>query len=181
MSELTVRDYENHVTELASCVIDELRYRVKAGESGESLREWLIEHIHETCDSSAWVIYTAKAQFIVCHRGTEAYTDQFGEEGLTKDGDINWPAIAYMALEQDVIEELDRQDIDVNDPENSDAFEDIRLEREAREAVQDLERERCVELLTACGIQCRDDETVETLREAVRVNIVDGTIALTDI
>lgn len=136
MSELTIRDYENHISELANCVADGLRDRVKDGEGGESLREWLLENVHETCDSSAWIIYTAKAQFIVCHRGTEAYTDQFGEEGLTRDGDINWSAIAFMALERDLYEELERQGIDVNNPENSDAFEDIREERDAKEAAE---------------------------------------------
>lgn len=133
MSELTTRDYESHVSDLASSIVAELRDRVKDGEGGESLREWLIDHLHEVCDSDGWVIYTSKAKFIVCERGTEAYTDQFGEEGLTKDGDINWSAIAYMALEQDIYEELEREGIDVNDPENSDAFEELREEMEAKD------------------------------------------------
>ncbi len=126
MNELTMRDYENHVSDLAETVVDELRDRVRDGEAGETLREWLIEHLHEVCDSDGWVIYTAKAQFIVCNRGTSAYTDSFGEQGLTRDGDINWSAIAYAALERDIHEELDRRGIDVNDPYMSDAFEELR-------------------------------------------------------
>jgi hypothetical protein len=43
-------------------------------------------------------------------------------------------------------------------------------------AISRLPRERCVELLTNAGIQCYDADSIETLREAVRVNVEDGTI-----
>lgn len=43
-------------------------------------------------------------------------------------------------------------------------------------AVKKLSREECVELLTSVDIQCYDHETLETLQEAVRVNLEDGTL-----
>jgi ribosome-binding factor A len=43
--------------------------------------------------------------------------------------------------------------------------------------IMSLSREGCVELLEHVGIQCYDSETVDMLREAVRVNVADGTIA----
>jgi hypothetical protein len=41
---------------------------------------------------------------------------------------------------------------------------------------RDLPRERCVELLTSIDIECRDDEPLEDLREAVASNILDDTL-----
>ena len=39
-----------------------------------------------------------------------------------------------------------------------------------------LPRFRCVEMLESVGIQCYDDETTAELREAVSVNLADGTL-----
>lgn len=44
-----------------------------------------------------------------------------------------------------------------------------------------LSREECIELLTGVSIQCYDHETTEELREAVAVNIEDGTIDVSEI
>ena len=44
-----------------------------------------------------------------------------------------------------------------------------------------LTREQCVELLDGAGIECREDEGVEVLREAVQANIEDGTLAYGDV
>lgn len=41
---------------------------------------------------------------------------------------------------------------------------------------KELSREKCIELLTGASIQCYDSESDEVLREAVAVNIADGTI-----
>lgn len=43
-------------------------------------------------------------------------------------------------------------------------------------AVNQLTREECVRLPESVCIQCYDHETVKQLREAVRVNLEDGTI-----
>jgi hypothetical protein len=55
----------------------------------------------------------------------------------------------------------------------------IEVERETPEPPYNyagLDRETCVELLEAVSIQCYDHEDVDTLREAVKVNVEDGTI-----
>ena len=49
-------------------------------------------------------------------------------------------------------------------------------EAAASEYAKDLSRERCVELLLEASIDSSDDEPIEDLREAVSVNIADGTI-----
>jgi len=53
----------------------------------------------------------------------------------------------------------------------ADACECVNLD-----ALNQLTREECVERLEGVGIQCHDLETVEVLREAVRVNVADGTL-----
>lgn len=47
-----------------------------------------------------------------------------------------------------------------------------------RDAIDALTRERCVELLMSVSIQCYDHETVETLREAIYQNVLDGTLEM---
>lgn len=42
--------------------------------------------------------------------------------------------------------------------------------------VSRLSREKCVLLLESISIQCYDHESVEVLREAVEVNLKDGTL-----
>lgn len=49
-------------------------------------------------------------------------------------------------------------------------------ETAAEDYAAKLSREKCVELLTEAGIECRDEETLEELQEAVAVNIDDETI-----
>lgn len=49
-------------------------------------------------------------------------------------------------------------------------------ETAAEDYARNASRERCVELLTEAGIECRDEETIEEVREALAVNIEDETI-----
>jgi len=50
----------------------------------------------------------------------------------------------------------------------------------ANEYIKGLDRDRCVELLLEASIDSSDDESTETLREAVVENIVDETITPED-
>jgi hypothetical protein len=45
----------------------------------------------------------------------------------------------------------------------------------------ELTRDECVALLSRYGFQCYDHETLEELQEAVRANIEDGTIDLSEL
>lgn len=55
-------------------------------------------------------------------------------------------------------------------------LEALDIEGAASQYAKDLTRERCEELLAEACIDCRPDEPLEDLREAVAVNIADGTI-----
>jgi hypothetical protein len=120
-------DYYQDVRDAAESIKDELEGQIKDGEEGESLREWLIEHIDETIDGHSRVIYTASA--IECLRFSDndgAYIDDFGTDGVVSDGGINWSTLAYSAFRQDVIEQLDSMGVDVNDLE--DMVEEVKAE-----------------------------------------------------
>ena len=110
--------YRQDVRETAESIISELSDQYKNGVSGEPLREWLLEHIHETIDGSQRVIYTYLAQECLMESSNDnAYFEDFGTDGgaVTKDG-INWSLLAYCAFEHDVIEGLERLGCDVNNP-----------------------------------------------------------------
>lgn len=109
--------YRQDVRDTAQSIIDECKGQYKDGVRGEPLREWLLEHIHETIDGSPRVIYTYLAQECLMESSNDsAYFENFGSEGaVSKDG-INWGALAYCAFEADVIEEMGILDFDVNNP-----------------------------------------------------------------
>jgi len=124
-------EYWADVRGLAHSIMDELRDQIKDGNSGEPLREWLIEHINETIDGNERVIYTWQAQkTLLFTENQDAYVDQFGKEGIANDGAINWSGLAYCALEADVMEQLDAEGIDINDPDNDETKEALGLAEE---------------------------------------------------
>ena len=111
------QQYTADVEYMAQSVKQELLDRVKEGESGEDLREWLIEHLDESIDGSARVIYTWKAKMCMVYSSNEsAYFDEMGGEGACGKDGINWSALAYFAFRADVIEELERLGVDFNAP-----------------------------------------------------------------
>ncbi len=51
------------------------------------------------------------------------------------------------------------------------------MTREVQETINRLSREQLVRVLEACGFQCYHFEDDALLREALRVNVEDGTIS----
>jgi hypothetical protein len=118
---ILTREYRSEVNGLAMEIKEELEEKIEDGEKGESLREWLIETIHESVDGHQRVIYTFKAKVgLLVTENADAYVDDFGTEGLVKDGNINWEGMMYAAMERDVIEALDRMGVDVDNPDEID-------------------------------------------------------------
>ena len=111
------QEYWDDVREKAASIECELNSRIDDGENGETLREWLIDHIDESIDSAARIIYTRQAQECVMYSDNDgAYFDEFGDEGAVEDGAINWSRLAYSAFRADVLEQLNSIGIDVNNP-----------------------------------------------------------------
>lgn len=104
-------EYYSSVRSLAEDIADDL----KRGDISD--REQLLERVQETADGSSWVIYTASAMEVLRYSDNDgAYVDNFGTEGVVRDGSINWSALAYAALEQDINEHLEAIGVDVNMP-----------------------------------------------------------------
>jgi len=111
------QDYYQDVRDTAESIKAELLDRIKEQECGDSLREWLQEHIHETIDGSSRVIYTQSAMLgMFASDNDGAYFDQFGDEGAVEDGSVNWSRLCFSAFETDVIEQLGSIGVDVNEP-----------------------------------------------------------------
>ena len=109
--------YWQDVRDAAEYIKSELLDRVKDGEYGDTLREWLQEHIHETIDGSARVIYTKQAQEALLYSDNDgAYIEEFGGDGVVEDGCINWSRLAFGAFDADVKEHLGAIDVDLNAP-----------------------------------------------------------------
>lgn len=107
----------------------ELRDRIKDGEAGEPLREWLIEHVDQYIDGHEYVIYTWHAQKVLLFsENSGAYVDEFGDEGLADEGGINWSRLAYAAFRADVIETLTDTGVDYNDPDSDESKEALGIE-----------------------------------------------------
>lgn len=102
-------DYYSDVRGMAKDLAD----RMKAGDI-----EDFNDALHEDVDGCQRVIYTQQAQIgLLCSDNEDAYAQEFGEVPVT-DGAINWAAMMYSALQQDIIEDLDAHGVDVNDPES---------------------------------------------------------------
>jgi len=95
------REYYDAVREIAA----EAEEMVKKGEieDEDGLTEW----VEQSVDGSQWIIYTRRNfQVLQYSDNDSAYVEQLGEVPVTDATDINWAALAYMAMLTDVREHL---------------------------------------------------------------------------
>jgi hypothetical protein len=113
---LTEREYYDEICTLAAEAVKEARKGTFG--TGEEAREGLQEWVHETLDGHEYVIYTAQAQSVISISNNDgAYVENYGSDGLVKNGELNWSALAYAAMEADLLEALNSTGgFDVNDP-----------------------------------------------------------------
>jgi len=103
-------DYYDDVRQVAT----ELESEVMSGNITD--REEALQWLHETIDGHHDVIYTSCAQDVVRYSDNDgAYVEDFGVDGVVRDGDIDWSVLAYAAMERDVIEALSAIDINAED------------------------------------------------------------------
>ncbi len=81
--------------------------------------------------------------------------------------EVNWDEIAEHMID-DVADEIDEEEKE--DEPRDEEFPGL------DEELAFLKRERMIELLESAGIQSYDHESDDVLREAVKINIMDGTI-----
>jgi len=100
-------DYYNDCRDVAR----DLAQRMKDGEVDD-----FSDALHEAIDGTQRIIYTFQAKCgLLVSDNADAYTEEFGEPPI-EHGDIKWEALAFAAMERDVIKELDVRSVDVNDP-----------------------------------------------------------------
>lgn len=111
-------DYYRSVRETA----EDIKMRIVQQEITD--RDALTEAIDEAADSSHRATYTyAHFQCLRYSEHDRAYVDEFGGEGVVKDGAVNWGALAYAAFRADVIDWLESINVDVNNNEMVDFSE----------------------------------------------------------
>ena len=80
--------------------------------NAEEADQWL----HETIDGHGRVIYTFRAmQCLVFSDNDGAYVEEFGSDGLTTDGCLNWSMLAFSAFRADVMESMELYEVNVNE------------------------------------------------------------------
>lgn len=101
-------DYNNDVRSVAQ----DLAQRMKDGEVDE-----FSDALHEAVDGTQRVIYTFQAKLgVILSDNSDRYFEEFGEEGACSKDGIAWERLCFVAMEQDVVEELEARGVDVNDP-----------------------------------------------------------------
>jgi hypothetical protein len=99
-------------------VADDVMAFVNGRDDDGELREAVLEYVHELIGGHSRVIYTKLAQEGLAESDNDGtYVEDFGTDGLTRDGCLNWSALMYAAMERDVYECLDHRGFDINDPE----------------------------------------------------------------
>lgn len=94
-------------------IVEDARQAIKDGEitDRDSLEQWM----HQTIDGSYWVIYThANMQVLFVSDNHDAHSDTYGEVPVDG-GNVNWAALAFAALEQDVQEQMQAEGVHVGD------------------------------------------------------------------
>ena len=90
---MTEKEYWDEIKSLAESVTEEAK---------EYSRE-LSEVLWETIDGHEWVIYTARNfEVLAISPSDGAYIENFGPEGIVKDGVLNTAILTYAAMEQDI-------------------------------------------------------------------------------
>lgn len=81
--------------------------------------------LHQAVEGTQRTIYTFQAKLaVILSDNGDAYFDEFGEEGAVEKSGIQWERLAFVAMQQDVLKELDVRGIDVN---NERSWPDIDL------------------------------------------------------
>ena len=93
-------------------ITEDLKARVASGEIASE--DALSDAIQQEVDGSYWVIYThANFQVLLCSDHHDASFEEYGEVPLAADGNVNWAALAFAALERDVRDQMDAEDVRV--------------------------------------------------------------------
>lgn len=123
MSEVTQKEYWKEVREMAQGIIEEGHRQDK---SGDDLREWSTDYLHEAIDNHEWVIYTWANPYVLIHCSSGAEDALFENQGAVEASSYSQiiQLMAFYALYEDVagelskaLDELNEEDSGVEDEE----------------------------------------------------------------
>ncbi len=105
------KDYQEDVDSVANDLADSWR---KGEYDGD--RDSFYTAIDEAVESTRHVIYTLQAQLGLAASGNDgAMFDETGEDTIDCKNGVEWSKLMFWAMRADVMEELNRLDIDVNE------------------------------------------------------------------
>lgn len=77
------------------------------------LQEWFTEHLNQSIDGDEWVVYTYLNHIVIlCSYNSDAASEELGEVPKTEAGDVNWAAMASMAMRADIVRMLDAMGVE---------------------------------------------------------------------
>lgn len=102
--------YDTVVTEAQSIIKD-----IQDGHIEDD--EQLSEALNNVAGESYWTCNNAaaKATVLVSDNNGDSI-EQFGSDGLVEHSELHWLRLAYGAFRQDIVNELEKEGVDLNDP-----------------------------------------------------------------
>ena len=101
------REYWAAVNGIADEIVDGIH-------AGDIERDEWTDSLHERVDSNYWVTYTYQAKLVVAFLSeNDSAAEDAGVE-IDHSAGINWIALAYFAMEQDVIDQIDFDELDAD-------------------------------------------------------------------
>lgn len=153
-------EYYSHVRGIA---LEVFQY-IKDGtlEDRDALDRW----IHETIDGNQWTFITHKAiKVLLWSNNDGTHIEEFGSDGLVSDGCINWSALAFSAMQADLLEDVELfnqeddsvfswidEDEEREEGEEYDEDENVGRVEKARAAIAEFKR---------CGYDTGDESATE--------------------
>lgn len=92
-------------------IVRDARDEIKAGRL-LPINSSINDYLWESCDQHQRVIYTHLNLDTLCWSSNhDAMTEEMGTDGVTTDGVVNWPALAFAALYHDVMEQAHAENL----------------------------------------------------------------------
>jgi hypothetical protein len=111
--DILTMDYYNDVRSVAK----DLARSMKDGDLERDFGGDFQDALHQAVDGTQRITYTFQAKCgLLVSDNADAYSEEFGEEGMVEGGNIAWERLAFAAMQRDVEKELDVRSVDVNDP-----------------------------------------------------------------
>lgn len=112
--DMTRKEYWDEIRSIRENLVEE--WQDERANYGDDVNEWLTDRLHQTIDGHQWIIYTGyNIDVLRFTDNKEAYYDQMGAWPEVDNFNQMMGAVAFMAMEQDVMDGLDMDDFEEAD------------------------------------------------------------------